>query len=40
MEHRVLTALDIKVLSTTAMKTVFDELAPQFELETGNRLTV
>jgi molybdate transport system substrate-binding protein len=32
--------LDIKVLSTTAMKTVFDELAPQFERDTGNRLAV
>jgi molybdate transport system substrate-binding protein len=31
---------DIKVLSTTAMKTAFDELAPQFERATGNRLTV
>jgi len=32
--------IDITVLSTTAMKTVFDELAPQFERATGNRLTV
>jgi len=30
--------IDIKVLSTTAMKTVFDELAPQFERATGNRI--
>jgi molybdate transport system substrate-binding protein len=30
----------IKVLSTTAMKTVFDELSPQFERATGNRLAV
>jgi molybdate transport system substrate-binding protein len=34
------TQIDIKVLSTTAMKTVFDELSPQFERTTGNRLTV
>jgi molybdate transport system substrate-binding protein len=32
--------IDIKVLSTTAMKTVFEELAPAFERETGNRLAV
>ncbi len=31
---------DIKVLSTTAMKTSFEELAPQFERATGNRLTI
>jgi molybdate transport system substrate-binding protein len=31
---------EIKVLSTTAMKMVFEELAPQFEQETGNRLVV
>ncbi len=29
---------DVKVLSTTAMKTSFDELAPQFERATGHRL--
>jgi molybdate transport system substrate-binding protein len=34
------TQVDLKVLSTTAMKTVFDELVPQFERTTGNRLTV
>jgi molybdate transport system substrate-binding protein len=34
------TPIDIKVLSTTAMKTVFDELTPQFERATGHRLTV
>jgi molybdate transport system substrate-binding protein len=32
--------INIKVLSTTAMKTVFDELASQFERATGHRLTV
>jgi molybdate transport system substrate-binding protein len=32
--------IDIKVLSTTAMKTVFEELAPAFERFTGNRLYV
>jgi molybdate transport system substrate-binding protein len=32
--------IDIKVLSTTAMKTVFEALAPGFERETGNRLAV
>jgi molybdate transport system substrate-binding protein len=32
--------IEIKVLSTTAMKTVFDELSPQFERATGNRLAV
>ncbi|MGD0024730.1 MAG: substrate-binding domain-containing protein [Xanthobacteraceae bacterium] len=31
---------ELKVLSTTAMKTVFDELSPQFERATGNRLVV
>ena len=29
---------DVKVLATTAMKTVFDELAPLFEQETGHRV--
>jgi molybdate transport system substrate-binding protein len=33
-------AIDIKVLSTTAMKTVFEELTPAFERATGNGLTV
>jgi molybdate transport system substrate-binding protein len=33
-------AVDIKVLSTTAMKTVFEELSPAFERATGNRLAV
>lgn len=37
---RVAPAVEIKVLSTTAMKMVFEELAPRFERETGNRLTV
>jgi molybdate transport system substrate-binding protein len=31
---------EIKVLSTTAMKTVFEELAPAFERATGNRAVV
>lgn len=30
----------VKVLSTTAMKTVFEELSPSFERATGSRLTV
>lgn len=30
---------DVKVLATTAMKTVFDELAPQFQAATGKSLT-
>jgi molybdate transport system substrate-binding protein len=34
-----LTETDVKVLATTAMKTVFEELAPQFEAATGHRLT-
>jgi molybdate transport system substrate-binding protein len=33
-------AIDIKVLSTTAMKAVFEELSPDFERATGNRLAV
>jgi molybdate transport system substrate-binding protein len=33
-------AIDIKILSTTAMKTVFDALSPGFERATGNRLNV
>jgi len=32
--------IDVKVLSTTAMKMVFEELSPRFERETGNRLSV
>jgi len=32
--------IDIEVLSTTAMKTSFEELSPQFERATGNRLIV
>lgn len=31
---------ELKVLSTTAMKAVFEELSPQFERATGNRLVV
>jgi molybdate transport system substrate-binding protein len=33
-------AIDIKVLSTTAMKMVFEELSPAFERATGNRIDV
>ena len=33
-------AVEIKILSTTAMKMVFEELAPRFERETGNRFSV
>jgi molybdate transport system substrate-binding protein len=33
-------AIEIKVLSTTAMKMVFEELSPAFERATGNRLDV
>ena len=33
-------AVEIKILSTTAMKMVFEELAPRFEHETGNRFSV
>ena len=33
-------AIDIKVLSTTAMKMVFEELSPAFARATGNRLDV
>jgi molybdate transport system substrate-binding protein len=36
----VASQIDITVLSTTAMKTVFEELSPLFERATGNRLTV
>jgi molybdate transport system substrate-binding protein len=32
--------VDVKVLSTTAMKMVFEELTPQYERATGNRLSV
>jgi molybdate transport system substrate-binding protein len=32
--------IEIRVLSTTAMKMVFEEIAPRFERETGNRLAV
>ena len=32
--------VEIKVLSTTAMKAVFEELSPRFERETGHRLAV
>jgi molybdate transport system substrate-binding protein len=40
MRGQVASQTDIKVLSTTAMKTVFEALSPRFERETGNRLTV
>jgi molybdate transport system substrate-binding protein len=33
-------AIEIKVLSTTAMKMVFEELSPSFERATGNRIDV
>jgi molybdate transport system substrate-binding protein len=36
----VTSPIEIKVLSTTAMKMVFEELSPRFEHETGNRLAV
>jgi molybdate transport system substrate-binding protein len=36
----VASPIEIKVLSTTAMKMVFEELTPRFERETGNRLAV
>ena len=39
-EERVASPIDVKILSTTAMKMVFEELAPRFERETGNRLAV
>ena len=32
--------VEIKVLSTTALKLVFEELTPRFERETGHRLSV
>ena len=32
--------VEIKIVTTTAMKMVFEELAPRFERETGNRLAV
>ena len=32
--------IEVKVLSTTAMKMVFEELWPRFERETGHRLSV
>jgi molybdate transport system substrate-binding protein len=32
--------VEIRVLSTTAMKMVFEELSPRFERETGDRLAV
>src|ERR1700761_1020048 len=38
--RRVAAPVAIKVLSTTAMKMVFEELSPRFERETGNRLEV
>jgi molybdate transport system substrate-binding protein len=37
---RVASQIEIKVLSTTAMKMVFEELMPLFERETGHRLAV
>ncbi len=35
-----MSGIEIKVVSTTAMKTVFEELAPAFERATGNRASV
>ena len=35
-----MSSIDIEVLSTTAMKTAFEELSPHFERATGNRLIV
>ena len=37
---RVAAPADIQVFSTTAMKMVFEELAPRFQRETGRRLAV
>jgi molybdate transport system substrate-binding protein len=39
-EDRVAAPVEIRVLSTTAMKMVFEELSPRFERKTGNRLAV
>ncbi len=39
-EGRVASQIEIKVLSTTAMKMVFEELAPRFEDDTGHRLAI
>jgi len=36
----VTSPVDVKVLSTTAMKMVFEALAPGYQRETGNRLAV
>jgi molybdate transport system substrate-binding protein len=36
----VASQVEIKVLSTTAMKIVFEELSPRFEHETGHRVAV
>lgn len=35
-----MSGIEIKVVSTTAMKTVFEDLAPAFERATGNRTSV
>ena len=35
-----MSGIEIKVVSTTAMKTVFEDLAPAFERATGNRTNV
>ncbi len=34
------TAADVKVLASTAIKSALEELAPQFEQATGNKLTI
>jgi molybdate transport system substrate-binding protein len=36
----VATPVEVKVLSTTAMKMVFEELSPRYQRETGNQLAV
>jgi molybdate transport system substrate-binding protein len=37
---RALSDAEVKVLATTAMKTVFEELSPQFQAATGYRIAV
>jgi molybdate transport system substrate-binding protein len=37
---RALSEAEVKVLATTAMKTVFEELSPQFQAATGYRIAV
>ncbi len=40
MGDGVASPVEIKVLSTTALKAVFEELSPRFERDTGHRLAV